>query len=168
MAKKQGSKMTTTRLSREQEQRAAEPVHENYDDYDDALLSTDKIPARDGYVQRWIRTHVKGVEDQSNVFKKINKGWKPRLRSTVPQGQFVMHLDFNGQDVIGIHGNILMEMPKALFDRQSKSVRERNDLQMSAVKNDLMKVHDPASGMTAPQLEIKSEVTRGRKAIVDD
>jgi hypothetical protein len=64
-----------SRLPREQELRASEPIHEEYGSWDDdSMLSTRNIPPRDGYVQRWVRTLVKGQEDQANVFKKYNKG----------------------------------------------------------------------------------------------
>ena len=158
------------RESREQELRSAEPVHEQYINWDeDGLLSTENIPARPGYVQRWVRTSVKGTEDQSNVFKKLNKGWKPRPLTTVPKGQYVMHVDFNGTDVIGIHGMILMERPKELHDRQRRMVQEQTNLQMSAVKQNMYKIHDPASGLTRPEFtEERTKISRGRIAPVDD
>lgn len=157
-----------TRKPREQTLRASEPVHEAYPEYydDDALLSTENIPPRPGYVQRWVRTSVHGNEDQSNVFKKINKGWKPRERSTVPKGQFVMHVDFEGLDVIGIRGMILMERPEALHERQRKKVQEATDLQMSAVKNDLYKIKE--RGANVSEFTDKTKVSRGRVAAIDD
>lgn len=157
------------RLSREQETRTAEPIHEEYQQWDqDLLLSTDFIPARPGFVQRWVRTDIKGKEDQSNVYKKFNKGWKPRLLDTVPKGQFVMNLDFQGQQVIGIHGMILMERPRQIHDRQAQQVKESTALQMKAVENDMYKVHDPSSGFGRPEFSNTSKVSRGRIAPIDD
>jgi hypothetical protein len=156
------------RKPREHMQRESEPVHEAYPEYydDDALLSTENIPAREGYVQRWVRTSIHGNEDQSNVFKKVNKGWKPRERSTVPKGQYVMHVDFEGLDVIGIRGMILMERPIALHERQRKKVQEATQLQMQAVKNDLYKMREPNARVS--EFTDKTEVSRGRIAAVDD
>ncbi|MDD5551493.1 MAG: hypothetical protein PHS34_09550, partial [Candidatus Omnitrophica bacterium] len=153
------------RVSREQTVREAEPVHEAYAEWeDDSMLNTRNIPPRPGYVQRWVRTLVKGQEDQANVFKKYNKGWKPRPLSSVPKGQFVMHVDFNGIDVIGIHGMILMERPKALQDRQKAAIEEETRLQMSAVKQNMYREHDPRSGITRPEMTEQTNVTRGRNA----
>lgn len=157
------------RVSREQELREAEPIHDQYDSWDnDLLLSTEMIPARPGFVQRWVRTTVKGADDQSNVFKKFNKGWKPRLLDTVPKGQFVMNQDFQGQQVIGIHGMILMERPKHIHERQKEQVKEATSLQMKAVENDMYKVHDPSSGFGRPEFSNTSKVSRGRVAPIDD
>lgn len=157
------------RLSREQESRESAPIHEEYQQWDnDLLLNTENIPARPGFVQRWVRTDIKGKEDQSNVFKKFNKGWKPRLLDTVPKGQFVMNQDFQGQQVIGIHGMILMERPKQIHERQAKQVKELTSLQMKAVENDMYKVHDPSSGFGRPEFSNTSKVSRGRIAPIDD
>lgn len=161
------AKMETERLSREQELRVADPVHEEYDAWDsDMLLDTKNIPARSGFVQRWVRTSVHGIDDQSNVFKKMNKGWKPRERSSVPKGQFVPHIDFEGLDVIGIRGMILMERPEALHERQRKQVREATELQMSAVKNDLYKMKE--RGANVSEFTERTKVSRGRIAPIDD
>jgi len=159
-----------SRLPREQELRASEPIHEEYGSWDDdSMLSTKNISPRDGYVQRWVRTLVKGTEDQANVFKKYNKGWKPRPASSIPKGQFVMHVDFNGVDVIGIHGMILMERPKALHDRQRQQVREETNLQMSAVKQNMYKEHVQGSGLSRPEMTERINVSRGgRPPTIDD
>jgi len=157
------------RLSREQESREADEIHESYDDWgSDYLLDTSKIPARPGYVQRWIRTGMKGEDDRANVFKKMNKGWKPRLLNTVPKAQQVLKQDFNGDEVIGIHGMILMERPDRLHERQSNEVKRLADLQMEAVKSDLFKVHERGDGFSRPEFSNNSRVKRGRSALIDD
>lgn len=157
------------RISREQDLRAADPIHEEYPEWDnDSLLDTRNIPPREGYVQRWVRTSVKGDEDQSNVFKKINKGWRPRPKDSVPKGQFVMSVDFEGVNVIGIKGMILMERPIALHERQRRSIDEANRLQMSAVKNEFYKVNERESNMVRTEFEESTKTSRGRIASIDD
>jgi hypothetical protein len=159
-----------TRESREQELRVADDVHEDYATWeDDTLLNTSNIPPRDGYVQRWVRTSVKGIEDQANVQKKFNRGWRPRPMSTIPKGQYVMHVDFNGMDVVGVHGMILMERPKALHEKQRKMIQQDTDMQMKSVKHDMYKVHEPGSRLTRPEfVEENTKTSRGRIAPVDD
>lgn len=162
--------MSNDRESRSQEIRAAEPVHEAYGNWeDDSLLSTDNIPAREGYTQRWVRTQLKGKPDHSNVFKKANKGWRPRPMSSVPKGQFVPNVDFQGVDVVGIHGMILMERPIQLHERERQEVKRDTSLQMQAVKSDMYRVHDKNSGLTRPEFtEERTQTSRGRIAAVDD
>lgn len=161
---------TNARLSREQTQRVADTIHEDYDDkfQENDLLSTKDIPAREGYVQRWVRTSMRGHEDQSNVFKKMNKGWRPRPKSSVPKGQFVMSVGFQGEDVIGIHGMILMERPLSFALRERRSVEHATNLQIDAVQQNIFRMHEPGRGVSRPQMNIESKVSRGRKPDFDD
>lgn len=159
-----------TRESRTQESREAVELHEQYNDSweSPALLSTDNIPARAGFVQRWVRTKTRGEDDQNNVFRKINQGWKPRALDTVPKGQFVPNIDFNGLNVIGIHGMILMERPAQQHKRHAEYNRQQAQNQMIAVKENMFKVHKAGDGMTRPQMRTESEVSRGRLVDPDD
>lgn len=156
------------RQSRTQTTRAAEDVHEFQNWGSQALLDTTNIPARGGFVQRWVRTSLDNKEDQNNVFKKINQGWKPRPLSSVPKGQYVPNIDFQGTDVIGIHGMILMERPVDIHNKHKRYVQNQTQLQTEAVKNDVRKVHEPGSGVSAPTYSNKSNVSKGRIAPVAD
>lgn len=162
--------MRPPRQARAQSTREAEPVHEPMQEWDSpALLDTKNIPARAGFVQRWVRTKVKGDDDQNNVFRKINQGWKPRLLSSVEKGQFVPNIDFQGTDVIGIHGMILMERPLEQHERQAEYNRVQTQHQMLAVTQDMHRVHEPGSGFSAPEfVENRQRVTKGRLAVADD
>lgn len=163
---------TLARNSREQDSRESEVIHDVYADSweETGLLDTKNIPARPGYVQRWIRTSVRGDNDQSNVFRKINQGWKPRALDSVPKGAFVPNIDFNGSQVIGIHGMILMERPAALQNRHAEHVKQMTDLQMTAVEKDLYGVHDPNNqgAISAPTMRVESSYGRGRVPTADD
>lgn len=162
--------MTNDRNSRDQESRAADNVHDTHDDvYEDspALLDASKMPPREGFVQRWVRTTINDEDDQSNVYRRINQGWKPRKASTVITSEFVPTIKYQGADIIGIHGNILMERPIELQERQERHERKLASDQMKAVTNDMHKVHDAGSGITRPEFtEQKSKVTKGRVAPV--
>lgn len=153
------------RKSREQETRAAEPVHEEYPEYyeDEGLLSTKRIPPREGFVQRWVRTSVRGEDDQTNVFNKINRGWRPRLLDSVPQGSFVPKVNFEGSQVIGHRGSILMERPVQLHERQKARIRQETKDLMMAVKHNIFQETD---GNTLYDVKTQTEV--GRKPMIDD
>ena len=161
---------TTNRVSREQEQREAEEVHESYNDNWEtpSMLDTTHIPARPGFVQRWVRTTIKGEDDQNNVFKKINQGWKPRALSSAPKGQMVPRVAFNGSNVIGIHGNILMERPEEQHISHAAYNKQQTQKQMSAVKQNMFNVHKEGDGMVAPSMTNKSEVRKGRLVDSDE
>ena len=158
------------RQSRTQETREAEETHETYNDNweSPALLDTHNIPAKAGFVQRWVRTKVKGEDDQNNVFRKINQGWKPRLKSSVPKGAFVPNIDFQGTDVIGIHGMILMERPEKQNEAQKRHNAQATKDQMSAVKQNMFNVHEQGDGMSRPSMNNNSSVSKGREPDFDD
>jgi hypothetical protein len=157
--------------SRAQQSRAAEKVHETQEQSwaTPALLDTTSIPAREGYTQRWVRTKVKGEDDQNNVYRKINQGWKPRLLSSVPKGSFVPNLDFQGSEVIGIQGNILMERPIKQHQSQGQYHRKAIRNQMTAVRENMFNVHQSGEGMYAPTMRDSSDVSTGyRPDVADD
>jgi hypothetical protein len=165
----QAEQAELTRKARTQDLRESEPVHEQYADWDESLLSTKNIPAREGYSQRWVRSTVKGEQDQANLQRKFNQGWRPRLLSTIPKGQFVAHVDFMGQEVIGIHGSILMEIPTELLNRHKKRVREATNLQSQSVKSNFLNSRDQNErGDARLSFEETSRTQRGRIAAVDD
>ena len=154
--------------ARTQESREAQ-VEENYTWETPALLDTKNIPARPGYVQRWVRTELKGKDDQANVFKKVNQGWNPRALSSVEKGKFIPHIDFNGTDVIGIHGMILMERPEAQHKSQAEYNRRTTSNQMRAVEENMFKVQDRDGKMPMKGfVENHSEVSKGRQVQADD
>jgi hypothetical protein len=159
------------RLSREQESRASERVHERYDDVWEpgGLLTTEQFPARPGFVQRWVRTHIHGVDDPSNVMRKMNERWRPRMADTVPADCNVPTIDYRGKSVIGIHGTILMERRIEDHNAHQKHHRELVKAQMRSQKENLFSIHRPGEAFGAPHYEENtSRVERGRGAIMDD
>lgn len=160
--------MNNDRVSREQETRAAEDIHEVYDgDFDDSLLSTKNMPPREGFVQRWVRTTIDNEDDQSNLFRSMNRGWKPRKADSVARGIMVPTTNYEGANIIGIRGMLLMERPQALHDKEMAHEKAIADNQMSSVKNDMHAVHESGSGMKRPEfVEQNSRVSTGRVAPV--
>lgn len=158
----------TDRTSRDQESRVAEERMNPADEFGTpSLLDAKNMPPREGFVQRWIRTSINNEDDQSNVYRSINQGWKPRLASSVPKGEFVPQVNYQGSDIVGIHGMILMERPADKHDRQQAYEKSIADNQMKAVTNDMHKVHKEGSGLTRPEFtEQNSRVSKGRIAPV--
>lgn len=154
--------MTGTRNSRIQESRESEELHEEYSDVweSPSLLDTKNIPAREAMVQRWVRTKLRNEDDQNNVFRKINQGWQPRKLSSVPKGQFVPKIDFQGTDVIGIHGMILMERPIKQHEKHAAYNKKVTQDQMKSVTKDMHNVHEEGDGLTRPEMTSTSRVTK--------
>lgn len=163
--------MTRATDTRAQEARAANPLHEQWDDIDfeeSVLLDTKNIPPLEGMVQRWVRTKIRGQDDQSNVSLRMGEGWRPRLLDTVPAGRFVPKVDFEGMGVIGKQGMILMHRPARLHGKQAAYIAGQTQDQMAAVENNLFRVHQEGSKLTRPSISHKSAVTKGRLAEPDE
>lgn len=155
-----------------QETRNAEVIHEAYEDNwePSAMLSTKDIPARPGFVHRWIRTSLKGVDDQANVFARMGQRWLPRPASSVEKVKGIPYVKFQDADIIGYQGNILCERPVELNNRH-KAFNKRQALDLvRAEENNLYKVHDNASKkyVTRPEYRDDSRVETGRVPDIDD
>jgi len=162
---------TSTRTSRASNSRAADEANLVRDiaelegmDFSPANLDTRNLPAREGYVQRWVRTKIGNEDDASNVFRNSNLGWKPRMADSVNKGSLVPTVELNGENIIGLHDTILMERPKVIDDKHKAYERSLARNQMQSVDNDMLKVHDRNSGMGAPVSNSKSSVSKGRVA----
>lgn len=166
---------TETRTSRASESRAAE---ENYEersdeefamddiDFSPANLDTKNIPPREGYDQRWVRTKTGNEDDSKNVFKSTNLGWKPRKADTVSKGALIPTVEFNGDNVIGMHDTILMERPLIISKKQKAYEQKQSDNLLQAAEQDMHRVHSKNSGLTRPEYNTKSKVSQGRIAPV--
>lgn len=157
--------MSNDRVSRVQESRASENI--NVDSFgDDSLLDTTNMPPREGFVQRWVRTTINNEDDQGNVFRSMNRGWKPRKADTVPN-PMVPTINYNDANVIGIRGMILMERPIELHEREVARENNISDNLMAGVKSNMHDVHTQGSGITRPEFtEQSSRVEKGRVAPV--
>jgi len=157
------------RTSRASDSRAADEAHDSRDEFEDidfnpANLNTKDIPPREGYVQRWVRTSIRGENDQTNVYKNAKLGWKPRQADSVKKGAMVPTVELNGDNVIGLHDTLLMERPTSIDDKHKEYLRKQTSAQMQAVENDMLKVHDAKSGMGRPTSNSRSSVSTGRVA----
>ena len=164
---------TTTRTSRANKSRAAEEIHEERGidamdeiDFSPANLDTTNIPPREGYDQRWVRIKVGSEDDSKNVYRMANVGWQPRKSDSVPKGKLVPTVEFNDDNIIGVHDTILMERPTEISIKQRAYEQKMSDSQIDAAKHDVYSVHEQGSGITRPEYNSKSNVSRGRVAPV--
>ena len=164
-------KSADDRLTRDQEDMRG-PVHEPYEDTweDPTLLDTSHMPARPGYVQRWVRTKINGEDDATNLMRKSQQGWRPRRADTVETDVYIPKIDFNGVEVIGMQGMVLMERPESLHKAHAARIRRDTDAQAMAAENNMFKVHRPGEGFGAPQVvEHRTRTSRGRRPdVLDD
>lgn len=148
---------------------------ENYDEYADrwsqtGLLDTVHIPPRAGFVQRWVRTKLAGLDDPKNVMSKMNQGYRPRLADTVPKGSFAPTINTTQfGSVIGMDGIVLMERPEKLHKSHAAHNRAMAARQMEAVNGILSQAQEPGKGFGPVDMKHSSSADTGnRPAPVSD
>tara|TARA_R110000744_G_scaffold127272_1_gene234009 strand:+ start:1270 stop:1779 length:510 start_codon:yes stop_codon:yes gene_type:complete len=114
----------------------------------------------EGYVHRWVRMEVRGQDDQKNVMARLREGWEPVRADEHPDFDSPVMDEGKFQGVIGVGGLILCRMPVETIEERSTYFRSKEQGQMDAVDNDLMKdgVH-PSMSISKPNRQ--SRVTIG-------
>lgn len=141
-------------------------THEEFE-FDPAMLDDlgpiPNIPARDGYVQRWVRNRLKNEEDGRNLYARSMRGWTPRDPASLPNALRFMGSAHNGQGVIATKDLILMERPQAIHDKVVAHNRKRVKELELGVKHALFRETKgfTNAGFTAPEYETKASVKRG-------
>ena len=100
-------------------------------------------PPPPGMHYRWIRTHIRGEEDKTNVHMRFREGYEPVKPEEVPGYDLPVMEE-------GKHAGTVGER-NAYYQRQT-------DHQMQAVDNDLMRDEHPAMPISS---ERKTQVTFG-------
>lgn len=142
LAKKR--KRTPAHPTREQE-----PVHPpvHGEDADRPWLPPSRLaapPERPGMAQRWVRVGIHGQDDPSNLAAALQEGWRPRRADTLPAGFAAPKIDHGEYaGVIGIHGMVLCEIPKARMQARARYYAEMTRKQTQAVEQGLARVSDP-------------------------
>ncbi len=92
---------------------------------------------RPGYRQKWIRMALHGKEEPHHVANRTREGWEPRKADTAP--------DFpsSKEGLIETGGLILCEMPEPMVEQRNAYYQRKNELQNSAVEQDLNRVAEP-------------------------
>ncbi len=104
----------------------------------------DAPPAPEGFKHRWIRTSIRGVEDQGNVFNRLREGYEPVRAEEYPDFQAPTIEDGKHAGVIGNGGLILARVPVETAQERTEYYRDRTREQMVAVDQDLMKEQHPS------------------------
>ena len=138
----------------------------------------DAPPPPDGYEHRWIRTHIRGEDDKTNVYAKMREGWEPVRADEYEDAHTKYPVIDEGKDK-GIIGRFI-QSKRTRFERDDPS-RERQksgDMGMYDKKTidfpewteklglkDIWSLETKAHG-TGPQF--KGEGGVGREKILED
>ena len=99
---------------------------------------------REGYVHRWIRTAMRGEDDQGNVHAKLREGWEPVRKDEYPDYEAPTIDEGRFEGVIGQGGLMLCRIPVETANERSEYYGSRTREQMVAVDQDLMKDQHPS------------------------
>tara|TARA_R100000742_G_C4277010_1_gene98528 strand:- start:1601 stop:2062 length:462 start_codon:yes stop_codon:yes gene_type:complete len=114
--------------------------------------------APDGYVHRWIRTEVRGEDDKTNVYTRLQEGWEPVRSDEYPDMDVPTIEDGKYAGMIGTGGLMLARIPEETVHERAEYFGTRTRQQMQAVDSDLMKEQHPSMPITNDR---QSRVTFG-------
>lgn len=98
---------------------------------------------QDGYVFRWVRTHVMGVPDHSNAMKVRREGWVPCKASDHPELDFGLGLRTeNNVGNIEIGGLLLCKIPLERILERQKYYEQYTTAQMISVDTNYLREND--------------------------
>ena len=101
-------------------------------------------PPPEGYVHRWVRIAMRGEEDKSNAFSRMQEGWEPVRAEEYPDYMAPTIEDGRYAGVIGNGGLMLCRIPIETVHERSAYYGSRTREQMQAVDQDLMKDQHPS------------------------
>ena len=121
----------------------------------------DAPPAPEGYEHRWIRTHIRGEDDKTNVYAKIREGWEPVRADEYDDAHAKYPVIEEGKDkgIIGVGGLMLARIPKETVEERTEYFRDQTRNQMKAVDENLMREQHPSMPI---HNERQSRVTFGK------
>jgi hypothetical protein len=132
----------------------------------------DAPPARDGYVNRFIRIRLGTVRDTARLRNALREGWSPVKASSVTDRSLpTINLDQYGE-VIGVEDLILCEMPERMHKQRKKFYRDKQKRQNRAIERQLKGVsREDVSGFGPIQATRHTSVTAAparRVEVADD
>ena len=155
MADKQEEITTTDRAPRSADTRDSETRLKPWQP--PSLLDAPTPP--DGYIYRWLRESMVGVEDKANMSKRIREGWEPVRAEDHPEFEAPTVDDGKFVGVIGVGGLILAKMPIETVEQRREYYRKMSADQMEAVDSNLMRESNSIMPISNPNRT--SKVTFG-------
>ena len=99
-------------------------------------------------MHRWLRTEVRGEEDKTNVYTKLQEGWEPVRSDEYPDLDVPTIEDGKYAGMIGTGGLMLARIPEETVQERAEYFGTRTRQQMQAVDSDLMKEQHPSMPIT--------------------
>lgn len=96
-----------------------------------------------GYVFRWIRVSMLGVDDPKNISTSFAEGWEPVKASMHPEVKMFNAGQSKFPDSIEVGGLVLCKIPAEFMDQRSDHFQQKTEREAQAVDNNFMSTNDP-------------------------
>jgi hypothetical protein len=120
------------------------------------ILETPEPPP--GMRYRWLRTHIRGEADKTNVHMRMREGYEVVNPAEVVGYDLPTIDEGSHAGTVGVGGLMLAKIPDETAEERNAYFQNRTENQMNAVDNDLMKDEHPSMPISN---ERKSKVTFG-------
>ena len=120
----------------------------------------DAPPAPEGFKHRWIRSEVRGFDDQKNISARLREGYELVRKDEYPDFEAPVVSSGKYEGVFGVGGLLLARIPLETVQERSAYFEERSQDQMTAVDNDMLRENSHSS-MRFSKPERQSRVTFG-------
>ena len=158
------TEVTPDRNSRSAETRASQTRRKPWTP--PSMLDAPKPPP--GYQFRWIREATRGIDDKSNMSKRIREGYEPVRAEDYPDFEAPTIEQGSNTGVIGVGGLILAKVPietaaerTAYFENEAKTA-------MQGVDHNYMRESDPRMPIKDSDIQRTSKVEFGSRNNSDD
>ena len=158
------TEVTSDRNSRSAETRASQTRRTPWTP--PSMLDAPKPPP--GYQFRWIREATRGIDDKSNMSKRIREGYEPVRAEDYPDFEAPTIEQGSNTGVIGVGGLILAKVPietaaerTAYFENEAKTA-------MQGVDHNYMRESDPRMPIKDSDIQRTSKVEFGSRNNSDD
>ena len=116
-----------------------------------------------GYQFRWIREATRGIDDKSNMSKRIREGYEPVRAEDFPDFEAPTIESGSNTGVIGVGGLILAKVPEETAEERNAYFRNQADSAMQGVDQNFMRESDPRMPIKDSDIQRSSKVAFGSK-----
>jgi hypothetical protein len=120
----------------------------------------DAPPAPEGFKHRWIRSEVRGFDDQKNISARLREGYELVRKDEYPDFEAPVVSSGKYEGVFGVGGLLLARIPLETVQERTTYFNNRSQDQITAVDNDMLRENSHSS-MTISKPERQSRVTFG-------
>jgi hypothetical protein len=130
----------------------------------DAWIPQSQLPVPDdrpGWKHRWIRTKMLGVNDATNVSKKLREGWEVCKAEEYKELMVMSDIDSRFEGCIEIGGCLLCRMPEEMVEQRKKFYADKTQRQIESVDQRYMQQSDPRMPVLKPDKRTRTQFGKG-------